>query len=495
MSVTFFGRWLRLCLLLFPVMALATITVMSPEIVVAQDDDDDDDDDDNANDDDDDNANDDDDDDDDDDDNPFGGIEINAKGVFGHRLQGDLNGRLDDVRRQAAKAKLGDIAASAKLRKVSLPRLERAVAARLAAGKKPTDEMLRLAGLTKIQYVFCYPKTGDIVIAGPAEGWARDNRGVHRGIVSGRPTLNLEDLIVVLRAYGPSGEDVQVISCSIDPTEAGLVKMQQFLRKVGGRATPADTKTVVDGLRASLGLQEITIRGISPKTHFAKVMVEADYRMKLIGIGAERPPIRMGVYVDRVNPADVARNAMQRWWFTPDYKAVRESKDKLAMKLEGDSVKLVGEQELVDEKGERRGTGKQSRASQIFTLDFTKNYPQIAKRATVYAELRNVIDLAVAAAYIQHRGWFDKADWDMKTFGSEKQIAVEQQRAPRQVPTAVNAIWRGRTLMTPVGGGVRIEPTAALSPENMQADTDGSVESAHKAVYTEKVKEDQWWWD
>ena len=40
-----------------------------------------------------------------------------------------------------------------------------------------------------------------------------------------------------------------------------------------------------------------------PKTHFAQVLVEADYRMKLIGIGLEQPPVRMVSYVDRANPA------------------------------------------------------------------------------------------------------------------------------------------------------------------------------------------------
>ena len=66
---------------------------------------------------------------------------------------------------------------------------------------------------------------------------------------------------------------------------------------------------IVDGLRTSLGLQKVSIRGISPNTHFAKVMVEADYRMKLIGIGLERPPIQLTSYVDRASPSTVGRNA------------------------------------------------------------------------------------------------------------------------------------------------------------------------------------------
>ncbi len=32
--------------------------------------------------------------------------------------------------------------------------------------------MRHLAGLTRLKYVFCYPESGDIVIAGPAEAWA-----------------------------------------------------------------------------------------------------------------------------------------------------------------------------------------------------------------------------------------------------------------------------------------------------------------------------------
>ena len=59
-------------------------------------------------------------------------------------------------------------------------------------------------------------------------------------------------------------------------------------------------------------------------------MVEADYRMKLIGIGLEKPPVKLVSYVDRAKPSDVSRNAMQRWFFVPDYKCVRESDDKLA---------------------------------------------------------------------------------------------------------------------------------------------------------------------
>ena len=43
-------------------------------------------------------------------------------------------------------------------------------------------------------------------------------------------------------------------------------------------------------------MAQIRVFGISPKTHFAMVLVEADYRMKRIAIGVEPPPVRMTTF-------------------------------------------------------------------------------------------------------------------------------------------------------------------------------------------------------
>ena len=48
------------------------------------------------------------------------------------------------------------------------------------------------------------------------------------------------------------------------------------------------------------------------------------------GIGLETAPVNIGSYVGRANPRDVARNAMQRWYFTPNYECVRMSEDDMA---------------------------------------------------------------------------------------------------------------------------------------------------------------------
>src|SRR6185369_4015309 len=265
-----------------------------------------------------------------------------------------------------------------------------AMAECLAGGKQPTDEMKALAGLTRLQYVFYYPDTKDIVIAGPAEGFFQDFSGRLIGMNSGRAVVELQDLAAALRAYPAGGKATHTIAVSIDPTAEGLARMQQWLASI--RPTPGDAEAIVEGLKKQLGLHNVTITGISPQTHFAQVMVEADYRMKLIGIGIEPPPVKMATYIDRASPTDVSRNALQRWFFTPNYDCVRVAEDDLAMELVGQGVKLIGESERVQGDGARVAGRGQSKASQVYCDSFTANYPQIAARHPVYAQLKNLID-------------------------------------------------------------------------------------------------------
>ncbi len=424
------------------------------------------------------------------------GVVVDADGVLRTKFYADPNGALAKQQVAAAKANLNaQVAKTSTLRKVSLNRLEAAIRERIDNLQKPTDEMRFLAGLTRVKYVFYYPDTKDIVLAGPAEGWVEDLSGRKRGIESGRPIVELEDLIVALRAYAPGGKNVGVIGCSIDPTKEGLANMQTFLQGIGARATPNDTQMIVAGLHKSLGLQDVTVNGVPTTTHFAQVMVEADYRMKLMGIGLETPPVKMTTYIEKATPSSVSKNALQRWYFVPDYKCVKVSNDQTAMELVGDGVKLVAALEQVSADGVRSNATNIDAASKAFVDSFTSQYGKLAAVSPVYAQLRNCIDLAVAAAHIKQQGYAAKAGWDMSTFRDEKVLPVETLSTPKKVETAVNSVWKGNHLMTPVGGGVHIEPDQALKSSNLVENNDDKVGQAHDKIKLDNVAKGQWWWD
>jgi len=424
------------------------------------------------------------------------GVLVDAEGVLRRQVFADPNGRLQRERVLAARAKLApELAKASKLRKVSLNRLEAAIRARAGRSMPATEEMRYLAGMTRLQYVFYYPDTKDIVLAGPAEGWSEDLSGRPRGLTTGRPVLELQDLVVALRAFPPGAKKSPTILCSIDPSQEGLQRMQEFLRTLGGRATPADTQMIVDGLRTRLGMQSIRVGGIPANTHFAQVMIESDYRMKLIGIGVEKPPIHLASYVDKASPSQVNQNALQRWFFTPDYECVRVSADELGMQLIGDGVKLVGEDQVVAKDGSRQTTKRTNRASQLFVEGFTRKYASLAAKAPVFAQLRNVIDLAIAAAFIQKQDYYGQAGWSLGVLADERTVPVETYNTPLQVETVVASVWKGRRLMTPVGGGVHIQPRMALSSSNLRADEEGSVSATHDGISLKSLAADRWWWD
>ena len=105
------------------------------------------------------------------------GIVVDPEGVLQLRTYEDPNGALMRARIYAATAALPqDIRRRSPLRKVSLNRLESALSAALDKNTQPDDAMRYLAGMTRLEYVFYYPATQDIVIAGPAEGWVSEDR-------------------------------------------------------------------------------------------------------------------------------------------------------------------------------------------------------------------------------------------------------------------------------------------------------------------------------
>jgi hypothetical protein len=110
------------------------------------------------------------------------------------------------------------------------------------------------------------------------------------------------------------------------------------------------------------------------------------------------------------------------------------------------------------------------------------NDPKLAERAPVYAQLRNCIDLAVAAAFIQHQDYYGLVGWKPAVFESEEAYPVETLNPPQHVESAVNSLWKGNTLLTPIGGGVQMRPTEAIDPNNLLDDEGAAVQEARAAI-------------
>ncbi len=126
------------------------------------------------------------------------------------------------------------------------------------------------------------PSRHDIVLVGPAEGWKVDARGNIVGATTGRPVMLLDDLLVALRTAAGPGQ--AGITCSIDPTKAGLEQLHSRLATLHTIGNPERTAAAIE---QALGRQQISFTGVPASSHFAGVLVAADYRMKRLAMNFE----------------------------------------------------------------------------------------------------------------------------------------------------------------------------------------------------------------
>jgi hypothetical protein len=431
---------------------------------------------------------------------PFAtGVSVDAQGLLRPLLRQDLSGRLAALRAAgAAKSHPENVRRSSRLRMVSLPRLERCVQLRLAAGQQPTEEMQVLAGLQRIKYLFVYPAAGDLVLAGPAGDWCTDRENRIVGTESGQPVVRLDDLVVVLR-HMLGGPDAR-FGCLINPTPQGLARLQAFREQSSKNPLRPDQRNAwLESLRAQLGKQDIEVYGLDPRTRAARVMVEADYRMKLVGMGLEEgvPGVKSYLELVEVPPGEAPPPlAVLRWWFTLNYQAVLAAEDHQAFELRGQGVKVLSENERLTAEGRRIHTGQSEQWNRQFAHSFTEHFAALCQKYPIYAELRNLFDLALIGALAGAEGLADKAAWHLTCFGDPAAYRVELAPAPRQVETVINhRVINKVHVLAGVSGGVACHPAPLAARSALEIETSPAVAHRRSAAAPKDLPLEAWWWD
>jgi hypothetical protein len=424
-----------------------------------------------------------------------GGVYVDTAGLM-KRIEVREAAALSSIR-QAARRDSGNQNArqSSRLRMVSLTRLERELQRRWALGQQPTEVMLRFAGLQKIQYVFVYPDSRDIVLAGPAGDWILDNEGRCVSTDSGRPVLHLDDFAVLLRNAAEAGGR---FTCSITPTRENLAAAQDYLNETSkSPLRPGERHAWLDRLRDKLGQQVIEVDGIDPRTRVARVIVEADYRMKLVGMGIEDGVLGVKSYLDAI-PASDAPPAMSvlRWWFTMNYGAIQATPSRNAYEIRGQGVKVLSENEMLTERGERVPTGQSDELNAQFAHSFTKHFDALAAKYPIYAELQNVFDLALVAALLFAEDLPGQVGWNLVHFSDAERFQVELGAAPRFVQTVANQrLIRQKHIVAGVSGGVSVNSSHFVAKPAIQIDDYGTLRAERTAAIPRDLPPEAWWWD
>src|SRR5262249_9380291 len=133
--------------------------------------------------------------------------------------------------------------------------------------------------------------------------------------------------------------------------------------------------------RDAMGRQDITVHGIDPRTRAGRILIEADYRMKLVGIGLEEGTLGVASYLSTVEvnkDGNATPLNVLRWWFTLNYDALSATDKRDAFELRGPGVKVLSENEMLTERGDRVHTGDSDELTKRFADSFTKHFDKLA---------------------------------------------------------------------------------------------------------------------
>lgn len=358
------------------------------------------------------------------------GVFIDAGGVLRSRS------KVSRLRRPAP------LADGAKQIAVSLPRLFSALRSNVESGTPIPDELRWLDGLVRIDHILVDQKRKELAIVGPAEPVDSTSRFRPVGRVTGRPVLQLDDLIVALRTFGPTGRS-RSFGCTLVHSQAGLDRVAAMPRVNVVRAGQRSNQAA--NLKQALGPLEAKYFGVPVNTRFAFVSVEADYRMKEYTIGVKRLPVpRMRNYLAR----STGLGGYTRFWFTENYGGIQMTEDQTQYALQGPGLKLLASNSptaIVVTNG----------PAQEFADEFTKNIAELEERVPCFADLHNLTDLAVFAALIANDRLHERVSWDTAWITSPENYQPVSYQSPRQAETLVNSLKRGSKTVT-VAGGVQL---------------------------------------
>lgn len=418
-----------------------------------------------------------------------GGVSIDADGTVRSSSAEDRSGWLKNMR-DVATSPSGELASDVALRMVSLTKLQAEIDLAISENRPLSEDVLYLAGLQRVEYVFVYPERNDIVIAGPAESWiVREDASVV-GKTSGRPVLQLEDLIVALRTTEASQE--APITVSINPTPEGQLRLNNLLSQV--RTGPGFNPAQIEpAMKEAFGPQQVTLTTVPLNSRMAQTLVAADYRMKRLAMGLEEIPVQgLKSYLEMVRNGGPKNGMQPRWWMACDYDAILHSDDLLAWRLTGTGIKAMTEDEIVQASGERTGSGTANKQAQAWSDKFTAKFDELCGHNAAFGDLRNVMDLNIVATVIRAHELERVAGCDFGLLrGEAGSLETPEWQSPKTISPECSFMRGNAGWVVTASGGVEINPWKEVS---QKAKVDAGIKTVHRQADA-NTSDSSWWWN
>jgi hypothetical protein len=253
------------------------------------------------------------------------------------------------------------------------------------------------------------------------------------------------------------------------------------MRSIGNRQPDAQP------IEEALGPQMISVTGVPDTSHFAHVMVAADFRMKRLAMNFQPAPIdNMPSFMQLISSSRLAaKNMTPRWWLASAYQPLARDAEGLAWQLRGQGVQCMTEEDYFNAEGEREKTVQAGPMAQQWADTMTARYDELATEDSAFGLLRNVMDLAVVAALVEKEELADRAGLEIPQLLTEYQPASYE--TPKYVPSQASFIRHRRSWLVSASGGVQLLPWHVADKTEEVA----AVKDLHEQL---SAAGDNWYW-
>ncbi len=369
---------------------------------------------------------------------------------------------------------------SSGLRVVSLRRLDAALLQASRVGLRPNSELLKLAGLSRIEYVKIDAANEDVLLAGPAGDRAYG--------------YELQDLAVVAALIRA---ETTPMGCSIEPSDAGILAAQQMLQSSGAiKRLASNPRMVVEQMQEKIGPHNVRVFGMSPNTGTAVALVDADEHMKKVGFGTVTTRQRVNSYFDHLDQQDqVPTQSLIRWWFAYGDQPVKVSQTGDMFQLPKQCVAVLSEQQWISQQG-RAPTGGQDQAADAFAQGITKHLPQLRRTHPSYARLCAVFEIGLSLQLaVETTGQPSLQAWFPNLCALGGQTPAEN---PRPQTVSGLTTWhklKSGTIVAVVSGGVKIDAASLASRSQWQESKFLARSMVPDPQAIQSSAHGRWWWD
>ncbi len=376
-----------------------------------------------------------------------------------------------------------------------------------ARGKCP-ENISKLCGLTKVDGFVIDEKNNDIILFGNVD--------------PSLSALYLEDFVVALRnawlKYAVLKGNTYYYSnpgCSIDPNRRVIDRLVRLKGEIIGRRSSRGGEGVIKRwCKICESPQRVRVLGIPFDTHFAWVMVKADYDMKKIVDGSDVIGIPGLVSLSDMTLDKIKRELLQghkssiplymmnRFWFYPGRVRCWATKEDDLVLLKRCEVILLTEEQYLSKGGHVQGRGRPNPLAKEFARVFTKRYQDVANKKPIYRELEGLFRFVGLAKAMKLIKAFSRAQLDANYLLSQYEVPIKS--VSRTLPGHANVkrFTRRRDvpggyeilqLFLPSCGGVGID--IEISYDNFDYSASKELYQIRKAVLESRPEPSALYWE